>query len=308
MRRSFKDDPLYWACFSEYVQSMVSFGDHPLEFFVEGTRSRTGKSLHPKVGLFGVSLRPYFDCRAPDFTLVPISITYEERMEAQSYAKEMIGVPKTKESIGALVRARAVLEHSCGRMHVRVGPCLSVRDELEAKVSRQRHTESPGMTAYTDDERGAVEDLAYKVIATHQAAFVVTVPSVLAAVTLFWSAQKGAVSCVSVSTAVVACERVLRETRRRGHAIDVHPHGTDQPITTIRGARGATSVLPRRVMMEVVVFGWYFGSRLRTLAHAYDAVLLHAYTHTHTHTQSHSLSPPPPQVGCHKDSVGGLGH
>lgn len=133
---------MYWACFSEYVQSIVSFGDQPLEFFVEGTRSRTGKALHPKVGLFGVSLRPYFDCRAPDITLVPVAITYvssdsrsaiallnvtcdstfryEERMETHSYVKEMLGTPKTRESFGALIQARSVMQHNCGRMHIKV--------------------------------------------------------------------------------------------------------------------------------------------------------------------------------------------
>jgi hypothetical protein len=29
---------------------MISNADAPVEFFVEGTRSRTGKSLHPKMG------------------------------------------------------------------------------------------------------------------------------------------------------------------------------------------------------------------------------------------------------------------
>ena len=42
----------YWACFSEYVSTVVSNGDMPVEFFIEGTRSRTGKALHPKLGPF----------------------------------------------------------------------------------------------------------------------------------------------------------------------------------------------------------------------------------------------------------------
>ncbi len=45
MRRAFKDDPLYWAVFAEYVQTLVRNGDMPVEFFIEGTRSRTGTSL-----------------------------------------------------------------------------------------------------------------------------------------------------------------------------------------------------------------------------------------------------------------------
>lgn len=50
IRRSFGDDPLYWAVFTEYVQSQLVNGDHPIEFYVEGTRSRTSKSYAPKFG------------------------------------------------------------------------------------------------------------------------------------------------------------------------------------------------------------------------------------------------------------------
>lgn len=51
IRRSFGTDWLYWAVFTEYVQTQLRNGDAPLEFFVEGTRSRTNKSYIPKTGL-----------------------------------------------------------------------------------------------------------------------------------------------------------------------------------------------------------------------------------------------------------------
>ena len=50
IRRSFGDDQLYWAVFTEYVQTQICHGDHPVEFYVEGTRSRTLKSYSPKFG------------------------------------------------------------------------------------------------------------------------------------------------------------------------------------------------------------------------------------------------------------------
>jgi glycerone phosphate O-acyltransferase len=50
MRRSFGSDKLYWTVFSEYVQKLVIDGEAPVEFFIEGTRSRTAKSLMPKFG------------------------------------------------------------------------------------------------------------------------------------------------------------------------------------------------------------------------------------------------------------------
>lgn len=54
MRRSFGSDKLYWTAFSEYVQKLVVDGEAAIEFFIEGTRSRTAKSLMPKFGKFTV--------------------------------------------------------------------------------------------------------------------------------------------------------------------------------------------------------------------------------------------------------------
>ena len=51
MRRTFGQDQLYWAVFSEYMQTLLTNGDAPMEFFMEGTRSRTAKPLHPRIGL-----------------------------------------------------------------------------------------------------------------------------------------------------------------------------------------------------------------------------------------------------------------
>ncbi len=86
----------------------MSNGDAPLEFFIEGTRrfrsrvgflfaapcsqtraSRTGKSLHPKLGLLAMSLKPFFECHVPDITVIPIGITYEERMESHLYVRAL---------------------------------------------------------------------------------------------------------------------------------------------------------------------------------------------------------------------------
>lgn len=50
MRRTFGQDQLYWAVFSEYMQALLTNGDAPMEFFMEGTRSRTAKPLHPRIG------------------------------------------------------------------------------------------------------------------------------------------------------------------------------------------------------------------------------------------------------------------
>lgn len=50
MRRSFSNDQLYKEIFRAYVKTIVSHSDRAIEFFIEGTRSRSQKSLSPKYG------------------------------------------------------------------------------------------------------------------------------------------------------------------------------------------------------------------------------------------------------------------
>ncbi len=50
IKRNVRDDPVYRALLMEYVQTIVKVGQQPLEFFIEGTRSRTAKALPPKIG------------------------------------------------------------------------------------------------------------------------------------------------------------------------------------------------------------------------------------------------------------------
>jgi glycerol-3-phosphate O-acyltransferase len=72
-------DPLYTAIFSAYIEHLLADGQS-LEFFVEGTRSRSGKMLHPKIGLLSVITGAFLDKKVGDLTIVPININYEKTM------------------------------------------------------------------------------------------------------------------------------------------------------------------------------------------------------------------------------------
>lgn len=60
LRRRFADDPIYRTIFVEYIKVIISFQRAPVEFFIEGTRSRTGKSLPPKFGKNRITYRTIF--------------------------------------------------------------------------------------------------------------------------------------------------------------------------------------------------------------------------------------------------------
>jgi glycerol-3-phosphate O-acyltransferase len=58
MRRSFRGSPLYTAVFMKYLGAIMARG-HPIQYFIEGGRSRTGRSLQPKTGMLSMTLRSY---------------------------------------------------------------------------------------------------------------------------------------------------------------------------------------------------------------------------------------------------------
>ncbi|XP_077443733.1 dihydroxyacetone phosphate acyltransferase [Stigmatopora argus] len=143
IRRSFGGDRLYWAVFSEYVKIIVKNGYAPVEFFLEGTRSRTAKSLTPKLGLLNIVMDPFLKGEVFDIRLVPVSISYERILEEALYARELLGVPKPKESTSGLFKARKILREDYGSIHVYFGQPVSVRSLAEGHVDRRQFVLTP---------------------------------------------------------------------------------------------------------------------------------------------------------------------
>ncbi|XP_028295492.1 dihydroxyacetone phosphate acyltransferase-like isoform X1 [Gouania willdenowi] len=143
IRRSIGSDKLYWAVLSEYVRGIVRHGFAPVEFYVEGLRSRTLKSLTPKLGMMQMVLEPYFKGEVFDITLVPISISYDRVLEESLLARELLGVPKPKESTAGLLKASRVLQEDYGSMQVNFGQPLSVRKLCEGKINRSYYNLVP---------------------------------------------------------------------------------------------------------------------------------------------------------------------
>ncbi len=76
-----------------------------VEFFVEGTRSRSFKMLNPKFGMMTIITDCVFDGKINDAFIVPITINYEKVLEGDTFPYELLGEEKVKESLGRLVRA-----------------------------------------------------------------------------------------------------------------------------------------------------------------------------------------------------------
>jgi glycerol-3-phosphate O-acyltransferase len=121
IKRSFHGDRIFPVVFERYLRELVRM-EVPVEFFIEGGRSRTGKLLPPKVGVLGMVMDAAANAReGRAVTFLPIYVGYEQIAEERAYARELAGASKEKESVGQLARAAAVIRERYGKVYLRVG-------------------------------------------------------------------------------------------------------------------------------------------------------------------------------------------
>ncbi len=131
LRRSFKGEPLYAAVFHEYLHQMLARG-FPIEYFIEGGRSRSGRMLAPKAGLLAMTVRSFLREHTRPLVLVPVYLGYERLLEGKSFVEEQQGKPKERESLFALFSAWRLLRGFYGKVHVNFGEPLVLTAALDA--------------------------------------------------------------------------------------------------------------------------------------------------------------------------------
>ena len=130
MRRSFKGNPLYTAVFNEYLHTLFSRG-FPVEYFVEGGRSRTGRMLRPKTGMLALTLRSYLRSSRLPILFVPVYVGYERVLEGRTYLGELRGAAKKKESIFDIFKVIGALRQRFGQVWVNFGEPLKLNEFLD---------------------------------------------------------------------------------------------------------------------------------------------------------------------------------
>lgn len=130
IRRSFRGNGLYTSVFKEYLYSILS-RNTPLEYFIEGGRSRTGRLLPPKTGMLAMTVHSHLRGRAKPIVFVPTYIGYERLMEGSTYVGEMQGKPKEAESIFGILKTLRKIERIFGKVHVNFGEPVFLDDLLK---------------------------------------------------------------------------------------------------------------------------------------------------------------------------------
>ncbi|MFT4628272.1 MAG: glycerol-3-phosphate O-acyltransferase, partial [Myxococcota bacterium] len=141
VKRSFAGDRIFPAVFNRYLRELI-FRGYPVEFFIEGGRTRSGKLMAPRIGVLGMVLDASdLGPRDHEVTILPIALAYEQVAEEGAYARELGGEAKRPETMGQFFRARTVLRRRFGRVYLRVGTPLPVQDEVAAKDGRPEWSE-----------------------------------------------------------------------------------------------------------------------------------------------------------------------
>ncbi|XP_055640233.1 dihydroxyacetone phosphate acyltransferase [Toxorhynchites rutilus septentrionalis] len=175
MRRSFGNDRIYWIIFKEYMRQLMRAYDSGVEFFLEGTRSRSNKALTPKIGLLSMALEPLFMGEVPDVLVVPVSVSYDRPLEEHLFVYELLGVPKPKESTKGLLKAMSILKDNYGSIYFEYGDPISVKEYFGADLNRFQHAANPShVQTLTKSELALIQNLAFDVVHLQQEKIVLT--------------------------------------------------------------------------------------------------------------------------------------
>ena len=129
LRRAFQDNEIYKATFRRYIDYLIE-KRFSLLWALEGTRSRTGKLLPPRFGLFNYVLESILRTKLYDVTFIPVSVAYDQITEVEDYSIEQRGHTKRPEGITWPLRFLR-RGRSRGQIHLRFGEGLTIKDLVE---------------------------------------------------------------------------------------------------------------------------------------------------------------------------------
>ncbi len=133
IRRTFKDNELYSTVMFEYLASLINCG-MPIEYFIEGGRSRSGRLLKPKPGMLAMTIRAFLKYRQRPVAFIPVNINYEKMVEGHAYLAELEGDNKKTENLFGSIRAFFKIRGNYGRVTTSFGKPVYLNDMLNSKA------------------------------------------------------------------------------------------------------------------------------------------------------------------------------
>jgi glycerol-3-phosphate O-acyltransferase len=209
LRRSFKGDALYAVVFAKYLGYMMARG-HPLEYFIEGGRSRTGRLLSPRTGMLSMTVRSYMRDPIRPVKFMPVYFGYERIVEGRTYIGELSGQPKQKENVFVLFKSIiSVLRSKFGKVHVNLGQPIDLDALLQKHNPHWRSEPSESDDSRADWIGHAITELAVRINTEINSAAAVTPINLVAMAIL--ASQRQALPEVDLVRQVELYQHLLRD-------------------------------------------------------------------------------------------------
>ena len=133
MRRSFQDDGLYREVFDEYLHQVFTRG-FSVEYFIEGGRSRTGRTLPPRTGMLRMTVNSFHKDSTKPIVFMPVYFGYERVLESSTYMAELSGKDKQSESVFDIFGIFRSLKHQFGQVTVNFGEPLPLQEFMDEQL------------------------------------------------------------------------------------------------------------------------------------------------------------------------------
>ncbi|XP_068955057.1 glycerol-3-phosphate acyltransferase 1, mitochondrial [Petaurus breviceps papuanus] len=130
-----RKDTLYRALLHGHIVELLRQQQF-LEIFLEGTRSRSGRTSHARAGLLSVVVDTLSSNTIPDILIIPVGISYERIIEGH-YNGEQLGKPKKNESLWSVARGVCrMLRKNFGCVRVDFAQPFSLKEYLESQSQK----------------------------------------------------------------------------------------------------------------------------------------------------------------------------
>ncbi|MEM6805552.1 MAG: 1-acyl-sn-glycerol-3-phosphate acyltransferase, partial [Bacteroidota bacterium] len=141
IRRSFKDDKIYKASLRHFIASLVKKASHFM-WAIEGTRSRTGKLVWPKVGILKY-IREAEEMSEHEVKYVPVSIVYDLIPDVADMTEEGRGKQKRPESLKWFLNYVRKMDHNYGKISIRFGEPVKINEEKSVEFIGESEFSAP---------------------------------------------------------------------------------------------------------------------------------------------------------------------
>uniref|UniRef100_A0A2H8TI04 Dihydroxyacetone phosphate acyltransferase n=1 Tax=Melanaphis sacchari TaxID=742174 RepID=A0A2H8TI04_9HEMI len=203
-------DIIYRSVLYTYIKHLITYESSPLQFFIEGTRSRSNKSIHPKLGILKCIVNVLLKNEVQDVIIIPISINYDRLLEDKLFSYELLGIPKPKETTLGLINSIKNMDDQYGNIYINFGSPFSL----------QKYVKDINQNGKNNENHNIVLTLAHEIVYRQQHNMILSYFNILA-VALIYNLSKNNTEDIHLDKVTYQISWISKLFKKCGAQIEV---------------------------------------------------------------------------------------